>query len=123
MRVGSVRVASLKRPASLLASLFELNPDGSLKTEPGLLDLTAHPLSNAFAASAIDAIKRCQPYTFLPADEYTNGWDKLEMTFAIGSPETEMKGSKSGRQYQYKFNGDAMIKQLQRERDTKRNEQ
>jgi hypothetical protein len=69
---------------------FELNPEGTRAGEPTLLELTAHPQGVAFAESAIAAIKRCSPYTFLPAEEYKGGWDKIEITFS-GDPATASK--------------------------------
>lgn len=50
-----------------------------------LVEVTPHPKAKAFVESVVVAIKRCQPYTFLPAEEYTGGWDKLDMTFS-GNP-------------------------------------
>jgi hypothetical protein len=62
--------------------LVVLNPDGTLNRKPELVDVTMHPLSKAFVESAFAAIEHCQPYSFLPADEYKDGWDKLDMTFS-----------------------------------------
>jgi len=62
-----------------------LNPDGSLASEPLLVALTVHPQGVPFAQSAIAAIKLCAPYTFLPAEEYKDGWGKLDMNFT-GDP-------------------------------------
>ena len=62
--------------------LVALNPDGTLNRKPELIDVTTHPLSKAFVRSAFAAIERCQPYSFLPAEEYKDGWDKLDMTFS-----------------------------------------
>ena len=47
--------------------------------------MTPQPKAKAFVESVIAALKRCQPYTFLPADEYKRGWDKLDMNFS-GDP-------------------------------------
>jgi hypothetical protein len=62
--------------------IVEFNPDGSLKSAPSLVQVTKHPMTKAFAETAITAIVRCQPYAFLPAEEYKGGWDKLDMTFS-----------------------------------------
>ena len=65
---------------------FGLNPDGSLSDGPTIVEFSKHPLGKAFAESAVEAIKRCQPYAFLPTDEYKGGWDKLDMTFSSKTP-------------------------------------
>ena len=62
-----------------------LKPDGTLADEPSIVELTQHPLGKAFAESIVRAIKTCQPYSFLPAEQYTGGWDKLDMTFSSDS--------------------------------------
>ena len=62
--------------------LVELEPDGSLKSPPSLVLVTKHPTTKAYAETVLAAIMRCQPYAFLPAEEYKNGWDKLDMTFS-----------------------------------------
>jgi hypothetical protein len=36
----------------------------------------------AIAESAIRAIQQCQPYSFLPPQEYAGGWDRLDITFS-----------------------------------------
>ena len=64
---------------------FELRPDGTLAGEPSVVEVTKHPLAKAFAESTIAAIKRCQPYSFLPTEEYKGGWDKLDMSFSTDS--------------------------------------
>ena len=62
-----------------------LKPDGTLAGEPSIVEVTKHPLGKAFAENVVRAIKTCQPYSFLPADEYVGGWDKLDMTFSTDS--------------------------------------
>ena len=63
----------------------EFKPDGSLAGEPSVVAVTKHPLGDAFAQSTVKAIKDCQPYSFLPAEQYKGGWDKLDMTFSTDS--------------------------------------
>jgi len=46
------------------------------------VQVTKHPTTKAYAETVLAAIMRCQPYAFLPAEEYKNGWDKLDMTFS-----------------------------------------
>lgn len=72
------------RPRSLRAFWSNSNPGGAVKNA-SLVEVTPHPKAKAFVESVVVAIKRCQPYTFLPAEEYTGGWDKLDMTFS-GNP-------------------------------------
>jgi hypothetical protein len=67
--------------------IITFNPDGTLANPPALINVTIHPQTMAFVESVIAAVKRCQPYTFLPAGEYKNGWDKVDMTFS-GDPES-----------------------------------
>jgi hypothetical protein len=75
---------------------FALNRDGTLAGDPTLAEISAvHLVGADVAKSDIDAIKLCQPYSFLPADQYTNGWDNLDMTFTI-NPTTSREGSPSG---------------------------
>ena len=65
--------------------LVTFNSDGSLAGAPELVDVTRHPQGPAYARSVLVAITRCAPYTFLPAEDYKNGWDKLDMIFS-GDP-------------------------------------
>jgi hypothetical protein len=65
--------------------LVTFNPDGSLARAPELVDVTQHPQGPAYATSVLVAITRCAPYAFLPAENYKNGWDKLDMIFS-GDP-------------------------------------
>jgi hypothetical protein len=62
--------------------MVELNRDGTLVHNPIITEMTVHPRGAAIAKSVVDAIKLCQPYSFLPASEYVGGWDKLDMTFS-----------------------------------------
>ncbi len=101
---------------------FELNPDGSLARGPTLIEASPHRLGPIFAESAIAAIKRCQPYSFLPADEYKGGWDKLDMTFSTDAAKTRAPRSlelKSAPPYQYHFDKDKILKALQQREQEK----
>ncbi len=91
--------------------LVELNPDGSLKST-SLVDVTPHPKAKGFVESVIAALKRCQPYAFLPADECKGGWDKLDMNFA-GDPAVanELKSLAMSR-----FNAEKLPKALEQRR-------
>ena len=60
---------------------FELARDGSVVGTPRLLAGPPNVNGPAIGESAIRAIQKCQPYTFLPPAEYTGGWDRLDITF------------------------------------------
>ncbi len=58
--------------------------DGSLAMQPQLSGVTpaSSPYGPAFADSALRAIIRCAPYTFLPANKYAV-WKEIEMGFSL----------------------------------------
>jgi colicin import membrane protein len=55
-------------------------PDGSLATEPRLLTSVAPGYQQIAAESALRAIRRCAPYSFMPAAKY-EAWKDVEVTF------------------------------------------
>lgn len=55
-------------------------PDGSLATEPRLLTPVAPGYQQIAAESALRAIRRCAPYSFMPAAKY-EAWKDVEVTF------------------------------------------
>ncbi|WP_341991711.1 cell envelope biogenesis protein TolA [Azorhizobium sp. AG788] len=59
-------------------------PDGSLAVQPLLAGVTpaSSPYGPAFADSALRAIIRCAPYSFLPANKY-NVWKDIELGFSL----------------------------------------
>lgn len=61
---------------------FELRKDGSVAGMPRLLEGSRNAAGPAIAESAIRAIQQCQPYSFLPPQEYAGGWDRLDITFS-----------------------------------------
>ena len=61
---------------------FELRKDGSVAGLPRLLEGSRNAAGPAIAESAIRAIQQCQPYSFLPPQEYAGGWDRLDITFS-----------------------------------------
>ena len=61
---------------------FELRKDGSVAGMPRLLEGPRNAAGPAIAESAIRAIQQCQPYSFLPPQEYAGGWDRLDITFS-----------------------------------------
>jgi outer membrane biosynthesis protein TonB len=56
------------------------NQDGSVIGSPVLIEGSASPYGPAFAESAIRAIRRCSPYSFLPPSKY-EVWRTIDMTF------------------------------------------
>jgi len=64
---------------------FELNRDGSLVGQPRVANATQINLSgNRFwkvaEQNAVRAVVGCQPYSFLPQDQYET-WKELELNF------------------------------------------
>jgi hypothetical protein len=58
-----------------------LRPDGSLVGEPTLVQAVATPSGPAMVKSAIAAVRNCQPYAFLPADQYKE-WRAVDIAFS-----------------------------------------
>ncbi|MCT8971738.1 cell envelope integrity protein TolA [Microbaculum marinisediminis] len=58
---------------------MDLNPDGSLKGPPTLLNASSDPVFTVAAEAAIRAVNRCQPY-FLPPEKYSS-WQQIHMSF------------------------------------------
>lgn len=61
---------------------FELNRDGTVNGHPQLIGGTPSQFGPTVGESGIRAIQQCQPYNFLPQNEYAGGWDKLDITFS-----------------------------------------
>ncbi len=59
---------------------FQLKRDGSLGGEPRVTNRVAHPGFQVAAESAIRAVHRCAPFTFLPVAKY-DVWSDLEVNF------------------------------------------
>ncbi|MFO0994408.1 MAG: energy transducer TonB [Hyphomicrobiales bacterium] len=49
---------------------FTLKPDGTLTSLPKVLNSSTHPMFISTSGSAVRAVVDCQPYDFLPADQY-----------------------------------------------------
>jgi hypothetical protein len=58
-----------------------LRRDGSLLGEPVLIQAVATPAGPAVVKSAIAAVKKCQPYAALPAEQYKQ-WRVLDVGFS-----------------------------------------
>lgn len=61
---------------------FELKRDGTVSGQPQLIGGSPSQFGPAVGESGIRAIQQCQPYNFLPQNEYAGGWDKLDITFS-----------------------------------------
>jgi hypothetical protein len=76
-----------KRPASVAASdnvhvrlrVF-MRPDGTLASEPILIEGTASMKALELKQSAVTALTTCQPYLMLPTDHYRE-WKVLDLSF------------------------------------------
>jgi hypothetical protein len=62
-----------------------LNPDGTLGAEPALIRAPASLSGPPLVESAKWALRQCQPYDFLPADQYQD-WKILELSFSVYGP-------------------------------------
>jgi hypothetical protein len=58
-----------------------LRRDGSLLGEPALIQAVATPAGPAVVKGAIAAVKKCQPYAALPAEQYKQ-WRVLDVGFS-----------------------------------------
>ncbi|MDQ2082694.1 hypothetical protein RA307_21105 [Xanthobacteraceae bacterium Astr-EGSB] len=58
-----------------------LRRDGSIQGEPALVQAVATPAGPAVVKNAIAALKQCQPYAFLPAEDYRQ-WRFIEVAFS-----------------------------------------
>jgi hypothetical protein len=74
---------------------FELRRNGTLAGRPRHFRLTSDeaPPPPPQLQRAIQAIEKCQPYSFLPQSEYAEGWDKILITFEFDKPD-DKAGSK-----------------------------
>ena len=59
---------------------IQFNKDGSLSAEPRLMNQGSHPAFQAAAESALRAVRRCAPYTFMPPAKY-EGWKDIIVDF------------------------------------------
>jgi colicin import membrane protein len=56
------------------------NKDGSLSAEPRLLNHGSHPAFQAASESALRAVRRCAPYSFMPVAKY-EAWKDVIVDF------------------------------------------
>jgi colicin import membrane protein len=59
---------------------IQFRKDGSLAAEPALLNRGHHPAFQVAAESALRAVKKCAPYSFMPVAKY-EAWKDVEVTF------------------------------------------
>jgi hypothetical protein len=63
---------------------FALNPDGSFRGAPKIIDRGGHAGNEAFyrtaSEAALRAVQKCEPYDMLPRAKYKR-WQDMEMTF------------------------------------------
>jgi hypothetical protein len=58
-----------------------LGPNGALTGSPTLIEASASAHGPALVATAISALRQCQPYGFLPAGKYQE-WKLLDLSFS-----------------------------------------
>jgi len=61
---------------------FSLNQDGSLSGIPTIAKTSGGPLSRLFGERAVQAVQKCAPYDFLPADKFTS-WRDMRLNFSM----------------------------------------
>jgi len=59
---------------------IQFNKDGSLSADPRLMNSGSHPAFQAASESALRAVRRCAPYTFMPPAKY-EGWKDIIVDF------------------------------------------
>ena len=59
---------------------IRFNQDGSLSADPTLSNHGSHPTFQVAAESALRAVRRCAPYSFMPIAKY-DAWKDVEVTF------------------------------------------
>jgi hypothetical protein len=82
-------------PPGPMRIFFELRRNGTLAGPPRHISGAWDGASPPQVRRAIQAIEKCQPYSFLPQSEYAEGWDKIDVTFdfkPVGEPEQRWIG-------------------------------
>lgn len=72
---GSLDVANLAVKVRI-----QINRDGTLATEPVVVDRNSNPAFRVAAEASVRAIRRCAPYAFLPLSQYED-WKDFEAIF------------------------------------------
>jgi len=60
---------------------LSLKQNGSLTTDPQLIEAGISPIGPPLVQAAVSAIKQCAPYTMLPAAKYKE-WRVLDINFS-----------------------------------------
>jgi peptidyl-tRNA hydrolase len=76
---ASPRLAQAQKVRVVLR--IALDPQGAMTAEPILVKASASSLGPPLVETATQALQRCQPFGFLPAEKYDE-WKVLELTFA-----------------------------------------
>lgn len=74
---------------------LELRRDGTLAVAPRQVPGSSHGVDPSLVQSAIRAVEKCQPYSFLPRAHYVGGWDRLDVTFSTHMPGDTARNSTS----------------------------
>jgi hypothetical protein len=73
--------AGLAEARDLIVTVrIQFNKDGSLAADPRLMNQGNHPAFQAASESALRAVRRCAPYTFMPPAKY-EGWKDIIVDF------------------------------------------
>jgi hypothetical protein len=76
--------ASLAEAGNLMVVLrVSLKPSGALAAEPSLIAASGSEAGPALMRAAMQALRDCQPYAFLPAKKYKE-WKLLDLAFSPG---------------------------------------
>jgi len=73
-------IAVVKAPDVIVRLHIRFKPDGSLADAPAIANYSQAPLFQAAAESAVRAVSRCAPFSFLPAAKYA-AWREVEVVF------------------------------------------
>jgi hypothetical protein len=77
--------AGASDPDRTLEVAIRLKRDGFLNGNPLIINHKSDPIGLALSSSIVRALRKCQPYSFLPQSEYTGGWEELRITFSTKS--------------------------------------
>jgi len=59
---------------------IQFKQDGSLTSDPTIVNHSAQPVFRVAAESAVRAVRKCAPFSFLPAAKY-EAWKDVEVNF------------------------------------------
>lgn len=61
---------------------IRFKPDGSLAGQPEIVNSSSDPAFPMLAESALRAVTKCAPFSFLPAEKY-DVWKDIEVSFDL----------------------------------------